>query len=164
MTSLDDFPEHRREELLWHYATRYDWYDLDHIVAVSAGIPCRLAAYGDHLAKLRTPGFLSPDTPMGRVRLRLAELYGDTCFVCHANPATALDHDHASGYVRGLLCQACNTESAECVHLKGCPFADYLNDPPALGLRIRYPKLDVTAARARRRAAALGLPAYWPHG
>jgi len=41
----------------------------------------------------------------------LLEKQGGTCAVCHRPPGRlrlAVDHDHTSGKVRGLLCQACN--------------------------------------------------------
>lgn len=30
------------------------------------------------------------------------------CAVCGSGPSLVLDHDHGTGYVRGLLCVACN--------------------------------------------------------
>ncbi|UKD50793.1 hypothetical protein L3Q65_00425 (plasmid) [Amycolatopsis sp. FU40] len=61
-----------------------------------------------------------------------------------------------------------------CPHPDGCPYADYLNSPPALGMRIRYPNrgrpapvpLDPDVLRARREriaeyAAEYGEAASW---
>jgi hypothetical protein len=30
------------------------------------------------------------------------------CAICHMNQATAIDHDHRTGEVRGILCHHCN--------------------------------------------------------
>ena len=38
----------------------------------------------------------------------LLEKQGGTCAVCQAAPATHVDHDHATGAVRELLCFNCN--------------------------------------------------------
>ena len=40
MVSLDDFPEHRREALLWKYALELDYDGVEDLVAASAGQPC----------------------------------------------------------------------------------------------------------------------------
>ena len=41
----------------------------------------------------------------------LVKRHGETCFVCGSKPKTRklhVDHDHATGEVRGLLCYRCN--------------------------------------------------------
>lgn len=67
----------------------------------------------------------------------LLKAQGGTCFICRrANGASrklAVDHDHKSGYVRGLLCRPCNNLLG---HLRDDPDAAhrvfwYLYEPPA---------------------------------
>lgn len=69
---------------------------------------------------------------------RLYDAQGGVCWICQratgARRRLAVDHDHATGYVRGLLCKACNYKVLG--HLRDDPLAfqraiDYLNDPPA---------------------------------
>ncbi len=38
----------------------------------------------------------------------LIEKQGGTCAICRIKPAVHVDHDHATGRVRGILCFACN--------------------------------------------------------
>lgn len=67
----------------------------------------------------------------------LYEAQGGTCYICQrATGKTrklAVDHDHATGYVRGLLCKPCNSILA---HLRDDSYAaarivSYLMYPPA---------------------------------
>lgn len=88
------------------------------------------------------------DTAHGK---RIVELYGLTareyhelldyqngrCWICRRRPASkrlAVDHDHETGAVRGLLCKACNRDILG--HLRDDTLAllravDYLHNPPA---------------------------------
>lgn len=52
----------------------------------------------------------------------------------------------------------CNNNLEECLHITGCPAADYLNAPPAAHLGLYYPKPDRLAKHAKelRRIAYLG--------
>lgn len=38
----------------------------------------------------------------------LYEAQGGLCAVCRERPAVDVDHDHANGIVRGLVCRSCN--------------------------------------------------------
>ena len=40
---------------------------------------------------------------------RLVAEQGAACAVCHTETSLAVDHDHATGKVRGLLCRSCNS-------------------------------------------------------
>lgn len=75
-----------------------------------------------------------------KTRQLLVGLFGPNCQTCHRRPGEFIDHDHATGLVRGLLCRYCNTWIDKCLHPSGCPWGDYLNAPPATYLRIRYSK------------------------
>ncbi len=85
------------------------------------------------------PGYTG-GTEMGQVRARLVAVFGSLCAACGTQPGSTVDHDHFTGYVRGLLCNFCNTHVDGCPHLAGCPFADYLNNPPAASWKMFYPK------------------------
>jgi hypothetical protein len=67
----------------------------------------------------------------------LYEEQGGVCYICQRATGKirrlAVDHDHVTGYVRGLLCKPCNSILA---HLRDDEDAayrigDYLVDPPA---------------------------------
>lgn len=68
---------------------------------------------------------------------RLLAAQGGKCFICHRKPGAkrlAVDHNHETDEVRGLLCKACNRDVLG--HLRDDPLAlaraiEYLNDPPA---------------------------------
>jgi len=69
----------------------------------------------------------------------LADWQGGRCAVCGRASDLVLDHDHASGLVRGWLCRSCNT--LEGTHREpGTIFSLYRERHPAaiLGLTIRY--------------------------
>ena len=71
----------------------------------------------------------------------LYEAQGGRCFICRratgANKRLAVDHDHETGVVRGLLCRSCNRDvlghardDVEFFHRA----IEYLTDPPAVRL------------------------------
>lgn len=76
----------------------------------------------------------------GITKEQYEELYADqggACYICQrANGKTrklAVDHDHETGYVRGLLCSVCNKMLG---HARDNPAmfdiaANYLRNPPA---------------------------------
>ncbi|MEU4607471.1 endonuclease domain-containing protein [Kribbella sp. NPDC023972] len=70
----------------------------------------------------------------------MVDASGPGCATCADPWAVKIDHDHLTGLVRGYLCGSCNTVVDLCRHLCGCRFADYLANPPALPLRLVYPR------------------------
>lgn len=65
----------------------------------------------------------------------LHEDQGGVCYICHRatgkTKRLAVDHDHKTGYVRGLLCSTCNNILA---HLRDDVVAAY-----RLSMYLRYP-------------------------
>jgi hypothetical protein len=70
---------------------------------------------------------------------RLFKLQGGRCAICRARPRSkrlAVDHDHATGVVRGLCCKRCNHDLLGAAHddveiLRRA--VAYLECPPAAG-------------------------------
>ncbi|MFD8425908.1 endonuclease domain-containing protein [Streptomyces sp. NPDC059466] len=73
------------------------------------------------------------------MRAALVDALGPDCHLCHALPGVMVDHDYATGMVRGLLCRLCNRTVEECPHVDGCPKAEYMDNPPAAHLALPYP-------------------------
>lgn len=67
----------------------------------------------------------------------LYEAQGGSCYICQRatgkTKRLAVDHDHRSGFVRGLTCSTCNSWLAYCRDSPGMAYraGDYLVDPPA---------------------------------
>lgn len=89
--------------------------------------------------------------------LAILEAQGGRCFICQratgATKRLAVDHDHSTGAVRGLLCGPCNRGVVG--HLRDDVDAarrlvEYLTDPPAVRL------LGVVVPGAERNGHALG--------
>ncbi|CAM4239519.1 endonuclease domain-containing protein [Nocardiopsis rhodophaea] len=91
----------------------------------------------------------------GQVRRRLVSELGPGCAVC-TGPGEIMDHDPFTGLVRGLLCRHCNTHVDTCPHVRGCAWAQYLNEPPARGLRAAYPDVGKNYAKTLDRAVRAG--------
>lgn len=83
---------------------------------------------------------------------RLHDIQDGTCATCSA-PAYAIDHDHHTGLVRGLLCVSCNKREGTCrrraqegTHPGRPCFQPYWDDPPAAPLRWMHGKSSLSAA------------------
>ena len=80
----------------------------------------------------------------------LLRVQGGKCAVCRARPKSkrlAVDHDHKSGAVRGLLCSRCNHDllgSAWDSSAMALALWHYMNTPPTSGAWIR-PELGLIA-------------------
>lgn len=85
------------------------------------------------------PGHIGGTSPIARVREQLVRELGGRCAICQQAYPVVVDHDHESGLVRGYLCRWCNTAVEHCVHISGCAFGEYLDDPPAGSLGARHP-------------------------
>ncbi|WP_203872317.1 endonuclease domain-containing protein [Planomonospora parontospora] len=86
------------------------------------------------------PRYRGPGAKNGKLFTTLVTALGEQCHACRQAPAVYIDHDHFTGGIRGLLCHYCNTNIGTCPHPANCPWADYLNNPPAAALNLRYPE------------------------
>lgn len=70
---------------------------------------------------------------------------GEFCFICKRTPQDlncyrlTVDHDHATGIVRGLLCSKCNRQIGDFTPEQGQRIAEYLTNPPSAALNLKYP-------------------------
>ena len=100
----------------------------------------------------------------------LLKLQGGRCAICRAKPKSkrlAVDHDHKTGAVRGLLCSRCNHDLMGAAWDSSAMFTagwHYMNTPPASGAWLppeRAPQLEPVGSAAQRppkpSAADLGL-------
>ncbi|WP_329254569.1 endonuclease domain-containing protein [Streptomyces canus] len=104
-----------------------------------------------------------------RFRALLIDDLGPDCHLCGALPGAMVDHDYATGMVRGFLCKFCNRTVEECPHVTGCPKAAYMDYPPAEHLLLRYPHhlaYEPSEASRRQKIALLGFDplAEWRGG
>lgn len=94
---------------------------------------------------------------------RLLALQGGRCAICRARPKTkrlAVDHDHKTGVVRGLLCSRCNHDlmgSAWDSMAMATALWHYMNTPPAAGGWVtpeQQPRLEAVSAAVRPSVAS----------
>ena len=102
------------------------------------------------------PAYSDGRAPQMRTRRMLIDTFGRACVICGVAPGVFVDHDHFSGLVRGFLCVDCNSRVDWCPHLRGCLFADYLNDPPALSMALQY-RGKLRDFEDKTTAAAIGV-------
>lgn len=114
----------------------------------------------DSLARGQWPPYQDPHTPLGQVRAVLISAFGRDCHACRRRVAVDVDHDPITGLVRGMLCKTCNNHVETCTHVAGCPWADYLSNPPAAPLQLTYPRLSSARRDYQRRIASLGFDPY----
>ncbi|UUV32332.1 endonuclease VII domain-containing protein [Amycolatopsis roodepoortensis] len=107
------------------------------------------------------PAYLGTDR-LSRIRQQLTDHAGPLCHACGRTTGMVVDHDHFTGMCRGLVCWDCNAWLDTCPHLKGCPWAEYLNAPPALGLQLRHPQAAKDHQHDRARIDYLGFDPIAP--
>jgi Recombination endonuclease VII len=66
------------------------------------------------------------------IRAALHRLQNGRCAVCPSTGKLHVDHDHATGLVRGLLCRPCNIREGQ--HGDHADLDAYRANPPAAGL------------------------------
>ncbi|MFJ2752697.1 endonuclease domain-containing protein [Streptomyces sp. NPDC087297] len=101
--------------------------------------------------------------PIRLLREALVTAFGPDCQLCGLYPGEMVDHDHETGYVRGLLCRFCNCTVDECPHIANCPNADFLRHPPAFALELIYPANQEWRPREstrRRKIEQLGFDPF----
>ncbi|GLF98034.1 endonuclease domain-containing protein [Streptomyces yaizuensis] len=103
--------------------------------------------------------YADPKQWKGRIRNYLTPLIGPGCHGCGRSPGVSIDHDHATGLVRGFLCVYCNTHIDSCPHPAGCEWAEYLNAPPALPYGRKYLDRTHEKRKAARTRPGDGQPA-----
>ena len=110
---------------------------------------------------------VTADEGMSRADIRAAlhALQGGRCAVCGEGGALCVDHDHATGLARGLLCRSCN--GREGMGVADADIEAYLARPPAAGRRWLWALPDAwtqeDTAAARKLSgikASSGLPVW----
>lgn len=144
---LADLPEHRREDAAVYLARRVRLTLEEAATRSVCPSPSRKPR-----PPATAPGTSAGSQPLADVRRELVEWLGADCTICRVNEGSAVDHDNRTGLVRGFLCRDCNLFLERCLHVDGCPFADYLNDPPAAPLGLVYPKRRERRHRSENEA------------
>jgi hypothetical protein len=76
----------------------------------------------------------------------LIKTQGNHCAMCDKTPQElgkwrlAVDHDHQTNLVRGLLCTSCNFIAGQITQDMALNLARYLQEPPAIHLQIQFPE------------------------
>jgi hypothetical protein len=142
----------------------HSWF----VQAESEGVPpasvppkqrCQYSSYGVFHYWPPPP---AKTAPVRRLRAALVEALGPDCHLCHALPGAMVDHDYATGFVRGLLCKFCNRVVEECPHVGGCPRADYMTNPPAAHLALPYPPYLAWKPKESTRQQKIALLGFDP--
>jgi recombination endonuclease VII len=106
------------------------------------------------------PPYQGPRARTGKLLTTLINALGPDCHCCGRFLGVYLDHHPFTGLIRGLVCQDCNSRVDRCPHLSDCPFADYLNAPPALPLHLKYPRISATLRAHQTRVEYTGLDPF----
>ncbi len=102
------------------------------------------------------PAFNNPANRLSGICHQLIALGGSHCHACHLRQGVVVDHDRFTGLVRGLLCTHCNAHVDTCPHPAACPWANYLNAPPAIRLELPYPPRAATRRYNQQRIDHFG--------
>ncbi|KQW11436.1 endonuclease domain-containing protein [Streptomyces sp. Root369] len=154
--------DHRDGET--YQSTQYTWL----VQLVDEGVPPESVPAAQQCGAGRYGGFHywppppARTAPVRRMRAALIEALGPDCHLCHALPGAMVDHDYATGLVRGLLCKRCNRVVEECPHVDGCPRADYMTNPPAAHLALPYPPYLAWKPNASTRQQKIALLGFDP--
>lgn len=102
---------------------------------------------------------------MDKKKPRKSDIVGN-CAICGERKYLARDHDHVTGFLRGLICYKCNTglgffgDTIENVESA----AAYLRNPPLAQNRVEWPDTPAQRAERARRAPGQGMIRQLPNG
>jgi hypothetical protein len=156
--ALPDVPSDRQQ----YQSRRVTWMVTLNAEAIDPGQVQTRQRCPDHHARGQWPPYDDSRTQIGRIRAALVSALGRNCHACHRRAGVDVDHDPLTLQIRGLVCKTCNNHVESCPHVSDCPWADYLNSPPATPLQLIYPR-PASAYRAyRKKITALGFDPF-PH-